>query len=1015
MLLGSCSTMKTKPLNMRTKQFLTLALCVGVMCSSTRAIAQNKLMGGDLKGVNEKGNPSLVVFDTPQHAVGQQGDVMRTVLGMHEVDNLKSEGTTTDALGFTHEKFQQYYKGVPVEHGVYTAHAKGGMLASLSGEFVRIEGIDVNPTLSEQQALQKALQYVGASVYKWQLAEEEAFLKKETGNLSATFFPQGSLKLVENFNGDKSVRLAYKFDVYAHEPVSRAYIYVDAKNGSILLHNPIIRNCYHTQLHEDGCEVQATNDAVCADADNMSAAYRANTQGSAATRYSGTRTITTDSYNGTYRLRETRGSGLGVQTYNMKKSTSYSAAVDFTDADNSWTEYNNTNKDNAALDAHYGAEKTYDFFLNVLARNSWDGNGGAIKGYVHYSTSYDNAFWDGSRMTYGDGSTFRPLTCVDVAAHEIGHGVCQATAGLVYSYESGAINEALSDIWGACVEYYAEPTKQTWIIGEDIETRTGHVGIRSMSNPNQEAQPDTYQGTSWYAGSADNGGVHTNSGVMNFWFYLLTNGGTGTNDIGSAYNVSGIGITDAAKITFRAEDNYFTSSTNYTSARTYTIQAATDLFGAGSAQVIAVTNAWYAVGVGAAYSGGTTSCGTPTSVTAGSLTTSGATISWAAVSGASSYTLQYKLSTATTWTTISSITTTSRALTGLTSAATYNYQVAAVCGTTTSSYSTAQSFTTTSTTTSCGIPTSVTATAITNTGATISWAAVSGISSYRFQYKLGTSTTWTTISNITSTSYTLTGLTAGTTYNYKVRSVCGSTLSNYSASKSFTTTNATSGCADIYEPNNTSSAAKNAVVNTTMNGLIDTGTDADWFKFTNTSTASRFRVSLTSLPDDFDLLVYNTAGQTVTYSGNAGTTDEVAVYNTTTVGTYYIKIQNYNGNYHATDCYDLKVELSGTNYFNTFLGNSADQSTTDEAVATLSLRPNPAHSKVTVGIPSLREETLQIQLFDQVGRIVMQQPYDATKGENQLDIDLSNLANGLYLVRVQSSLGTHTQRLVVAH
>ncbi|RZK91784.1 MAG: M4 family peptidase, partial [Hymenobacter sp.] len=310
--------------------------------------------------------------------------------------------------------------------------------------------------------------------------------------------------------------------------------------------------------------------------------------------------------------------GLGIETYNCKKSNSYTAATDFVDADNNWTdaEYNNANFDNVAGDAHFGAQATYDYWKAVHARNSYDNAGAKIKSYVHYddtpstAAGYENAYWNGSVMTYGDGaSTFKPLTALDVCGHEIGHAVCEKTANLTYSNESGALNEGFSDCWGASVEKYTVDLlgltgKSTWDIGEEIMKAGG--ALRSMSNPNLYGQPAYYKGTKWYSGTADNGGVHTNSGVLNYWYYLVSVGKSGTNEVGNAYAVTGLGLSDAAKILYRTESVYLSASSNYANTRTYSIQAATDLFGATSTQTQAVTNAWYAVGVGAAYGSGTT-------------------------------------------------------------------------------------------------------------------------------------------------------------------------------------------------------------------------------------------------------------------------------------------------------------------------------------------------------------------------------------------------------------------------
>ncbi|RYY18584.1 MAG: T9SS type A sorting domain-containing protein, partial [Cytophagaceae bacterium] len=286
--------------------------------------------------------------------------------------------------------------------------------------------------------------------------------------------------------------------------------------------------------------------------------------------------------------------------------------TDFVDADNNWTaaEYNNATYDNVAGDAHFGAQATYDYWKAVHSRNSYNNAGAVLRSYVHYSTSYENAYWDGSRMTYGDGATtFKPLTALDVCGHEIGHAVCASTANLTYSNESGAMNEGLSDIWGASIEKYTADAKgltgkSTWDIGEEIMKKGG--ALRSMSNPNLYSQPAYYKGKNWYTGTSDNGGVHTNSGVLNYWYYLISVGKSGTNEVGNAYAVAALGLTDAAKITFRMESVYMTASSTYANARTYSIQAATDLYGATSTQAQAVTNAWYAVGVGAAYGGTTT-------------------------------------------------------------------------------------------------------------------------------------------------------------------------------------------------------------------------------------------------------------------------------------------------------------------------------------------------------------------------------------------------------------------------
>lgn len=524
------------------------------------------------------------VLEAPSYADGIQ--VLNQVLSLKAEEDFAFQKEESDALGMNHVKYSQKYRGFNVEYGTYTLHHKEGKVVSISGNYIDAPSAKLIQSISEEQALEKALEFVGAQKYMWEEMGNEQWKKTLDNNSSATWYPKAELVICKDFMAttkEQELRpvLAYKFDVYASQPVSRAYIYVDAETGKIIHVNSIIKTAVAT--------------------------------GTAATRYSGTQTITTDSYNGSYRLRD-NSRGNGIIVYNMKKGTNYSSAVDFTDADNNWTaaEYHNTNKDDVAMECHWALEKTYDYWMNKHNRNSFDGNGTLQKAYVHFDNAYDNAYWNGSVFTFGDGSGtyFDALASVDVTAHEHGHAVCSYTANLAYQNESGALNEAFSDIWGACVEYYAAPGKQTWIMGEDIERRSGHVGLRSMSDPKTEGLPDTYQGTNWAPLSSspsqynDYGGVHTNGGPLCYWFYLLSVGGSGTNDQNENFNITAIGIDKAEKIAYRMESVYLSANSNYANARTYAIQAATDLYGAGSNEVIQVTNAMYAIGVGDAYNGG---------------------------------------------------------------------------------------------------------------------------------------------------------------------------------------------------------------------------------------------------------------------------------------------------------------------------------------------------------------------------------------------------------------------------
>jgi bacillolysin len=647
---------------------------MSLLAMSTFAQETDKRVNQKTKG--ENGLPSLITFnEKSNYKTSDSKQIFQEQLGLKQNQNYNLLKSETDNEGFTHQKFQLFQQGIKVEYATYTLHSKNGKIASMSGEYYNIKNINTTPTISAKNALSKAIDYTGATQYMWENQAESTFMNYQK--------PVGELVLLPNMSEQGKnrtndvLRLAYKFDIYATNPVSRGDLYIDAVSGEVLYYNATIKHlgkyAHISKSSKNSNSILETNSKFVA--------------GNAATKYSGTQSIQTLLSGSSYILSDnTRGNG--IQTFNMLKGTNYTTAVNFTDVNNDWTaaEFANANKDNGALDAHWGAEKTYDYWTSVHGRNSYDNAGAAIKSYVHYSNAYDNAYWNGSVMTYGDGSGtfFDILTSIDVAGHEIGHAVCEKTAGLVYQKESGAMNEGFSDIWGACIENNATTGKQTWLIGEDIERRSGHASLRSMSNPKAEGQPDTYGGTNWKVincgtptQSNDYCGVHTNSGVLNHWFYILSIGKTGTNDIGSSYNVTGITIAKAAKIAYRLESVYLSANSTYADARLKGIQAAVDLYGAGSAEVIATTNAWYAVGVGAAYvstTADTTAPSSPTTLAASGTTATSTNLTWTASTDNVGVT-GYNVYNGTTL--VTSLTGTSGTVSGLTASTTYAFSIKA--------------------------------------------------------------------------------------------------------------------------------------------------------------------------------------------------------------------------------------------------------------------------------------------------------------------------------------------------
>ena len=289
-------------------------------------------------------------------------------------------------------------------------------------------------------------------------------------------------------------------------------------------------------------------------------------------------------------------------------NSTYNAGTLYSDADNVWGTGSNSNAQTAGVDAHYGIAETWDYYKNVHGRNGIANDGQGAKSYVH-DGAYVNASWSDSCfcMRYGDGDASQgigPLVELDIAGHEMSHGVTSRSAGLRYSGESGGLNESTSDIFGTAVEWYAANSQDTpdYVMGEEIFTDYNPAVnyIRRMDKPSM----DGASADAW-SKSVGRLNVHYSSGVGNHFFYLLSEGSGAKTINGVAYNsptaggvtVTGIGITKAEKIWYRALTTYMTSRTDYHGARTATLNAATDLYGASSPERAAVDKAWAAVNV----------------------------------------------------------------------------------------------------------------------------------------------------------------------------------------------------------------------------------------------------------------------------------------------------------------------------------------------------------------------------------------------------------------------------------
>jgi Zn-dependent metalloprotease len=532
---------------------LTLALFSSFNSTAQKTLkgidAEMLVAGSEQVTINEKTNtPSFVVMKTGSfiEEVKHLSWLSSTVLKQNADYQFVLYKKERDNLGFTHYRYKQYYKGINVEHGVYYVHVKDGKVTSVNGEFysnISQSLTSITPKISLNNARIKAKTLFNAS----EITDHSA--------------PTDLIILSQN----NSAFLCYYFDLSSSNPLKHSEVYVDAQTNKIILE---INKIHTTDV-----------------------------PGTMSTQYNGTKSATIDQ-TGTsqYRLQQ---SGKNIYTKNCNNNSSTSSATDFINSSSTWSATTPVNK--AVFDLYYGLEKSYDYYNSKFARDSYDGIGTQIKGLAHYSYGYNNAFWDGTYMVFGDGdgTSYNPFSCTDIVGHELTHAVTESSAGLVYMNESGGLNESFSDIFGVAIDFYANPATANFLEGEQCSVT--NTPFRNMTNPKATLQPDTYMGQYWVpSGGSDNGGVHTNSQVQNHWFYLLCQGGTGTNDNSVAYNISPIGIIDAEKIAYRNLTNYLTPNSTYADARIYAIQSAIDLFGSCSNNVTQCANAWYAVGVGSA-------------------------------------------------------------------------------------------------------------------------------------------------------------------------------------------------------------------------------------------------------------------------------------------------------------------------------------------------------------------------------------------------------------------------------
>ncbi|WP_329243490.1 M4 family metallopeptidase [Streptomyces sp. NBC_01478] len=473
-------------------------------------------------------------------------------LGLGAKEKLVVKDVTQDADGTTHTRYERTYDGLPVLGGDLVVHAKSGRLTVTKAAKAALALPDITPNVSSATVKAKAL--VAAA----KKGGEEAKL-------------DGTPRLVVWAAGAKPV-LAWEAVVGGFQDdgtPSELHVITDADSGKAVFQ------------------------------------YQGIETGTGTGQFNGTIPLSTtlDAATSTYQLVD--GDRAGHKTYDLNQGTSGTGTL-FTDDNDVWGDGTATNRQTAGVDVAFGAAATWDYYKDVFGRSGIRNDGVAAYSRAHYGNNYVNAFWSDTCfcMTYGDGSgNTHPLTALDVAAHEMSHGVTAATAGLTYSGESGGLNEATSDIFAAAVEFHENLPADVpdYLVGEKIDINGNGTPLRYMDKPSKDGASRDYWSST--LGSVD---VHYSSGPANHLFYLLSEGSGAKTVNGVAYDsptsdgvpVAGIGIDNAQKVWYRALTTYMTSSTNYAGARTATLQAAADLFGAYSPTYLAVADAWAAINVG---------------------------------------------------------------------------------------------------------------------------------------------------------------------------------------------------------------------------------------------------------------------------------------------------------------------------------------------------------------------------------------------------------------------------------
>ncbi len=516
--------------------------------------------------------------------------------GLNDQFQMKPVKISYDSTGYTHYKFQEYYQDLPIYDAIYLIHANNGYAVTGNGTILISDIPETTEILPESDALSIALSKINTTGYYWEDEKREAEARKKHKNGLTTYYPKGELMYLPEENKE-NLQLVYSFQIYTSDHEKSGRYFVSATAGDIVKFIPSMHSCDGTTFQSSfyGNKSLLTNDVAV--------------------------------IGHSYDLEDDCQSSV----YGVYDETNDDDI--FNSETNTWT--GNWNREAAtSLWAVKHAYLSYFFKFSLDGHDNDDGNLDLHMGHVFENGGNNNAAYSydpsGDDEIYiGKGNTddvTDDYNTLDILGHEFTHGVTTYSAGLEYEYESGALNESFSDIFGEWIES-DEFGESDWFVGNDRINQSGcptplryfinpadtNVSNGSGCNSNFD-QPNTYGGMNWVSQSGCNAGsnndqcgVHTNSGVQNQMFYFLSEGGSGWNDgqtshgsygTGYEWSVTGIGIDHAIQIAFKALYYYLTPSSDYHDARNAWVQAANIIFGVCSPEAIATGKAWYAVGIG---------------------------------------------------------------------------------------------------------------------------------------------------------------------------------------------------------------------------------------------------------------------------------------------------------------------------------------------------------------------------------------------------------------------------------